>query len=130
MTKLNEKELYDIVTQSYFGNVDLKNLDNLLDCFSENASLTIQTDNLTHLGRDRDIKRMFTDFLPAFDLIWHGDFKPIIDVENQSIAVQFNALRLRHDGGEERATNINLFFIEEGKFSEVYIYMSDENPLR
>ncbi|PPR78698.1 MAG: hypothetical protein CFH01_00853, partial [Alphaproteobacteria bacterium MarineAlpha2_Bin1] len=64
------------------------------------------------------------------DIIWHGDFQPIIDVQKQSIAVRFNALRLRYDGIEERATNINLFFLNEGKFSEVYIYMSDENPLR
>ena len=130
MNKLNETELYNIVTKSYFGNVDLKKIDNVLDCFAKDATLTIQTDNLTHRGRDNEIKRMFSDFLPAFDIIWHGNFKPIIDVESQSIAVQFNALRLRYDGIEERAQNINLFFLSEGKFSEVYIYMSDENPLR
>tara|TARA_B100000700_G_C14816308_1_gene747685 strand:+ start:316 stop:708 length:393 start_codon:yes stop_codon:yes gene_type:complete len=130
MNKLNEEELYNIVTKSYFGNVDLKQLDGVLNCFAEDATLTIQTDNLTHHGKDKEIKRMFSDFFPAFDIIWHGDFQPIIDVQKQSIAVRFNALRLRYDGIEERATNINLFFLNEGKFSEVYIYMSDENPLR
>jgi ketosteroid isomerase-like protein len=130
MTRLTAQQLLDRVTKDYFGNVDAKRLEPALDCFQADATLTIQTDQLTHHGRDKDIKRMFTDFFAGFALIWHGDFNPVIDEANQAVAVQFNALRVRHDGGEERATNCNVFRFKDGKFQAVTIYMSDENPLR
>ena len=130
MTTLDHDQLLDMVVKSYFSNVDSKLVDQVIDCFLPNAILTIQTDSLTHYGRDTDICRMFTDFFEAFDVIWHGDFNPIIDVKRQAVAVQFNALRVRFDGGEERAKNVNVFRFEDGKFSTVTIYMSDENPLR
>lgn len=130
MEMLNREQLLEMVTKSYFGNVDLKRIDSVLNCFLEDATLTIATDGLTHFGRDKDISRMFNDFFPAFSLIWHGDFDPIIDQNDQSVAIRFNALRLRFDGIEERAQNLNIFRFKEGKFSDVTIYMSDENPLR
>jgi len=130
MANLTADQLLARVTQDYFGNVDLKRLEPVLDCFHADATLTIQTDQLTHKGRDQDIKRMFTDFFEGFKVIWHGDFNPVIDEANQAVAVQFNALRVRHDDGEERATNCNVFRFKDGKFQAVTIYMSDENPLR
>jgi hypothetical protein len=130
MADLNAAQLLVAVTEHYFGNVDLKRLELALDCFETDATLTIQTDQLTHNGRDQDIKRMFTDFLGGFKTIWHGDFNPVVDVANQSVAVQFNALRVRDDDGVERAANCNVFRFKNGKFQAVTIYMSDENPLR
>ena len=127
---LDEKSLINIVEQRYFSNVDLKRLDDVLSCFLPEATLTIQTDNLMHVGRDQEIRRMFTDFFDAYKIIWHGNFKPIVDVERQSISVQFNALRLRADGVEERAQNINIFKLQGEFFSKITIFMSDENPLR
>tara|TARA_Y100000590_G_scaffold169086_1_gene193684 strand:- start:2278 stop:2664 length:387 start_codon:yes stop_codon:yes gene_type:complete len=126
---LNEKKLIDIVTQKYFSNVDLKRLDDVLNCFLPEATLAIQTDNLVHVGREKGIRRMFGDFFNAYKIIWHGNFKPIVDVDRQSVAVQFNALRLRFDGFEERAQNINIFKFQDNFFSKVTIFMSDENPL-
>tara|TARA_B100001996_G_scaffold229843_1_gene177192 strand:- start:374 stop:766 length:393 start_codon:yes stop_codon:yes gene_type:complete len=130
MKTLNRDDLLNIVTKSYFGNVDLKKIDQVLECFTENAILTVRTDNLSHKGRNQDIQRMFTDFFKSFFVIWHGDFDPIIDEENQSVVIRFNALRLRFDGVEERAQNVNIFRFTDGKFSEIEIYMSDENPLK
>ena len=127
---LDEKSLINIVEQRYFSNVDLKRLDDVLSCFLPEATLTIQTDNLMHVGRDQEIRRMFTDFFDAYKIIWHENFKPIVDVERQSISVQFNALRLRADGVEERAQNINIFKLQGEFFSKITIFMSDENPLR
>jgi len=130
MAELNAEQLLAAVTQGYFGNVDLKRLEPALDCFATDATLTIQTDQLTHKGRDQDIKRMFTDFFSGFKTIWHGDFNPVVDVANQAVALQFNALRVRHDDGVERAANCNVFRFKNGKFQAVTIFMSDENPLR
>ena len=126
---LNERKLIDIVTQKYFSNVDLKRLDDVLNCFLPEATLAIQTDNLVHVGRDQEIRRMFADFFNAYKIIWHGDFKPIVDVDRQHVAIQFNALRLRFDGLEERAQNINIFKFQDNFFSNITIFMSDENPL-
>lgn len=130
MTTFDHDQLLDMVVKSYFSKVDSKLLDEVIGCFLPNSTLTIQTDNLTHYGRDTEIRRMFTDFFKSFDVIWHGDFNPIVDVQRQAVVVQFNALRVRFDGGEERANNINVFRFEDGKFLAVTIYMSDENPLR
>ena len=83
MADLNADQLLAAVTDSYFGNADLKRLEPALACFATDATLTVQTDQLTHTGRDQDIKRMFTDFFAGFKTIWHGDFNPVIDVANQ-----------------------------------------------
>ena len=130
MTTLDADALLAMVTQSYFANVDQKKLAPVLACFHPDATLTVQTDNLTHTGRDQGIARMFTDFFAAFPIIWHGDFEPVVDVGRQRVAVRFNALRGRSDGGEERAKNVNYFVFKDGKFQNVTIWMSDENPLR
>ena len=114
MTNLDHDQLLDMVIKSYFSKVDLKSLAEVTDCFLPDATLTIQTDNLTHYGRDRDIRRMFADFFKAFDVIWHGDFNPVVDVQRQAVVVQFNALRVRFDGGEERAKNVNVFRFADG----------------
>jgi hypothetical protein len=128
MTMLNASQMREIVEQKYFGNVDMKFLESVLDNFAKDATLTIQTANLTHNGV-ANIKRMFTDFFQGYAKIWHGEFRPVIDVERQTVAIQFVATRDTFDGRHERALNCNFFRFENGKIKSVTIYMSDENPL-
>ena len=128
MTDLNASQLRAAVEQNYFGNVDMKFLESVLDCFHSDAMFTIQTANLTHTGTV-EIRRMFTDFFQAFRKIWHGEFQPVVDVERQEVAVRFIATRDTHDGEHQRAANCNFFRFEDGKIRSVTIFMSDENPL-
>ena len=125
---LSNNELIALVEQSYFFNVDNKNLDSTVECFSEDAELTVQTAHVTHRGRDQ-IRRMFHDFMRDTPDIYHGDFSHVVDVDNQLIASQFLARNQLANGGEVSMLNCNFFVVENGLFKKVTVYMSGENPL-
>lgn len=129
MPLLNASQLRQMVEQRYFGNVDNKFLESVLDCFDPEATFTIQTDNLTHTGV-AGIRRMFSDFFQAYSKIWHGEFQPVVDVERQTVAVQFIATRDTFEGRHQRALNCNFFRFKDGRISSVTVYMSDDNPLK
>ena len=46
---------------TYFDAVDAKDVEAIVAHFADDATLTIQTANITHTGKD-EIRRMFTDF--------------------------------------------------------------------
>ncbi len=128
MTKLTAKEMISLVEDSYFYNVDNKNLDATLACFTEDAELTVQTAHVTHRGQE-EIRRMFGDFMRDTPVIYHGDYSHVADVENQLIASQFVARNNLADGSEISMRNCNFFVLRDGQFAKVTIYMSGENPL-
>lgn len=131
MSELNAKQLLAITKDNYFGNVDKKDLAGVLSCMAADATVTIQTDNLTHIGRDTGISRMLSDYFEAFPGMWHGDFEAIIDIERQAVVLQFKWRLRDRDGKEDSGENVNIFKIKRGKIVEVKIYMSTkENPLR
>ena len=125
---LNREELIALVEDSYFANVDSKNLEPAVACFAEDAELRIQSAHVSHTGHDR-IRRMFGDFMGATKIIYHGDFSHVVDVERQWIASQFVARNDYDDGRHVEMRNCNFFQVEDGRFKRVTIYMTDENPL-
>jgi len=128
MTKLSANQMISLVEHSYFHNVDNKNLDAALACFTEDAQLTVQTAYVTHRGQ-AGIRRMFGDFMRDTPVIYHGEFTHVTDVENQLIASQFLARNNLADGSEVSMRNCNFFVLQDGLFAEVTIYMSGDNPL-
>ena len=131
MSELNTKQLLKITKDDYFGNVDRKDLSGVLSCMNADATVTIQTDNLTHIGRDTGISSMLAGYFEAFPGMWHGDFDPIIDVVRQAVVLQFKWRLRDREGREDSGENVNIFKIKSGKISEVKIYMSTkDNPLR
>ena len=90
MAKLTAEQIIELVEASYFYNVDNKNLDDVIACFTEDAELTVQTAHVTHRGHD-EIRRMFGDFMRDTPVIYHGDYSHVVDVDNQLIASQFIA---------------------------------------
>ena len=119
----------DIVTKRYFNAVDNHDLDGVLDCFHSDASLTEVTTMTSHSGRDKGIKKMFEGLFDSFSHIWHGNFVHTADAKAQSICSQFTVLITPHDGEELRYENCNRFYLRDGKFSEVFVYMSGDNLL-
>ena len=119
MTKLTAEQIIELVEASYFYNVDNKNLDDVIACFTEDAELTVQTAHVTHRGHD-EIRRMFGDFMRDTPVIYHGDYSHVVDVDNQLIASQFIARNELADG--------NFFVLRDGRFAKVTIYMSGDNP--
>jgi hypothetical protein len=120
----------DIVTKRYFDGVDTKNLQQILDCFHEDAFIHEMTSDTKHEGRDAGIKTMFEGLSANNGRIWHGNFVHTVDVDGESICSQFS-VEIEPEGmDEQRYENCNRFYLKDGKFTEVYVYMSGENLLK
>jgi hypothetical protein len=127
-SSLQRDELVDLAIIQYFGNVDRKELGAVLDCFHDNAMITVQTAFAVHDGKD-NIRRMFVDFLGAWKTIIHKDFTCTVDEKNGRITACFTAELEDDDGNWTTLHNTNFWRIRGDRFQEVYIYMSGENPL-
>lgn len=125
---LTRDELIDLATRKYFANVDAKNMEATLDCFHDEALFCVQTAFTRHAGK-AEIRRMFQDFFDGYETIVHKDFTCTVDEKNGRIAASFEAVLTGHDGSVTRLFNTNFWRIRDGKFQEVYVYMSGENPL-
>jgi len=128
MSEWKDPQFYvDMVENRYFANVDKYDLEKVLACFCEDAVFTIQSAHSTHRGRDVEIREMFINLFRNYaPKMVHKDFRHVVDPENQRIASQFNVELISSEGGEEiLLTNCNFFYLENGKFKEVYVYMSD-----
>lgn len=130
MSKLTRDELIKMATMDYFANVDQKNMDGVLANFHENAVFTVPTDPIVHEGRDQGIRAMFQTLFDSYVDIWHGDFECTVDEDTQSIAARFNVYLKTEDGTEIKLTNCNFWYVEEGKFSRVFVFMSGPNVLK
>lgn len=130
MANYPRQHYIDMVEKHYFGNVDQKRMQEVLDCFHENASLTVQTAPITHEGRDSGVREMFATLFDSYELIWHGNFEHTVDVENECIATRFDVRLKDHEGVEVELHNCNFWYCRDGKFQRVFVFMSGENVLR
>lgn len=127
-SSLDREGLIDLATHKYFGNVDTKDLDAVMDCFHDNAMLTVQTSFTIHEGQ-QNIRKMFADFMKAYEVIIHRDFTCTVDERNGRITANFVAELVDKEGNKTLLSNTNFWRIRDDKFQEVYVYMSGENPL-
>ena len=127
-SKLSRKQLIKLATQTYFGNVDAKKMKETLACFHDEAIFTVQTSFTVHAGKDA-IRQMFETFFASYKKIVHKDFTCTVDEQNGRIAASFIAELTEHDGSKVRLYNTNFWRIRDGKFQEVYVYMSGANVL-
>jgi len=125
---LSRAELIEFSTKTYFGNVDAKNMEAALDCFHDEALFCVQTDFTRHSGKD-EIRRMFEDFFNAYETIVHRDFVCTVDEQNGRVAANFIAELTDADGNVTLLNNTNFWRLRDGKFQEVYVYMSGANVL-
>ncbi|RME66138.1 MAG: nuclear transport factor 2 family protein [Alphaproteobacteria bacterium] len=125
---LNREQLIKLATKDYFGNVDAKNMDAVLDCFHDTALFTIQTSHTVHEGK-AGIRAMFQTFFDSYDIIVHKDFNCTVDVKNGRITAVFNVELADKDGNKSYMQNTNFWRVRGEKFQEVYVYMSGANVL-
>ena len=125
---LSRDALIELATKSYFGNVDAKNMEATLSCFHDEALFCVQTDFTRHSGK-AEIRRMFEDFFGAYDKIIHRDFTCTVDEANGRITASFVAELTDTGGGVTLLNNTNFWRVRDGKFQEVYVYMSGANVL-
>ena len=119
----------DIVTKRYFDGVDNKALDQVLDCFTDDAVLAEATSNTVHTGKAA-ISAMFTKLFVDFSSIWHGNFVHTADPETNAINSHFTVLITPNGGEELRNENCNRFYLKGDKFHRVTVYMSGDNLLK
>lgn len=129
MSRLTRQQLIDLAIDAYFANVDRKNMDGVLACCHDDCSVTIQTAPITHNGVD-GIRKMFETLFSSYEHIWHGDFDVTADEVNQTVSARFNVLLRDAAGQETRLSNCNFWYVEGGKFSRYYVFMSGTNVLR
>lgn len=131
MADLPYEYYVDIVTKRYFDGVDNQNMEQVLDCFHEDAVLTEVTSMTTHEGREAGIRTMFEGLFAAHDRIWHGNFVHTGDTESEAICSQFS-VEVTPSGEQDflRYENCNRFYLKDGKFDRVFVYMSGENLLK
>lgn len=125
---LTRAQLIDLAINRYFGSVDAKNMDAVLDCFNDEALFCVQTAFTRHAGKAA-IRRMFDDFFGAWDSIVHKDFTCTVDEKNGRIAACFEAVLKAADGRTVTFSNTNFWRVRDGRFQEVYVYFSGENVL-
>ncbi len=125
---LSRAELIELATISYFGSVDRKDMEAVLDCFHDEALLCVQTEFTRHAGK-ATIRKMFEGFMGAYASIVHKDFVCTVDEKNGRITASFEAVLTGDDGSVTRLFNTNFWRIRDGKFQEVYVYFSGANVL-
>lgn len=125
--ELSRDALVDLALQKYFASVDRKDLDAVMACFHDTSSVCIQTAFTRHSGT-AELRRMYQDFFDSWDVIVHKDFTCTIDEANGRIAASFEAV-LTKDGEKTQLFNTNFWRVRDGKFQDIYIYMSGANPL-
>lgn len=125
---LSREQLIELATKRYFANVDAKKMDETLACFHDEALFCIQTSFTRHSGK-AEIRRMFEDFFAAFKTIVHKDFVCTVDEANGRVSASFEAVLTGHDGSITSLRNTNFWRVRDGRFQEVYVYMSGANVL-
>jgi len=125
---MSRDALITFATKTYFGSVDAKDMEATLACFHDEALFCVQTSFTRHAGK-AEIRRMFADFFTGYDTIVHRDFTCTVDVANGRIAASFIADLTGPDGARTQLHNTNFWRLRDGRFQEVYVYMSGANVL-
>ena len=125
---LSASELIALV-ERYFAAVDRMDVVATLTCFTPDARFTIATYNTLYQGRDTEIAGMFKRLNERYAKVWHGDFDHVTDVPAQRIASRFRVENITHEGQKMVKNNCNFFRVQDGLFTEVFVYMSGDNSL-
>jgi ketosteroid isomerase-like protein len=129
-SKFSREYLIDMVVNRYFAKVDRKDLGTVLDCFTPDAVLTVQSAFTAHEGRDTGIRTMFETFFASYPAGRHYNFRHVADVDGHAISSQFDVHLQDRAGAETRMSNCNFFYLDDaGKFERVFVYMSGPNVL-
>jgi ketosteroid isomerase-like protein len=115
--------------QTYFDAVDAQDVEGIVSHFADDATLTIQTANVTHNGKD-EIRRMFTDFTENSVFIEHQIHNMVVEADKGKVSTEQDYRGELNDGTKNDMYNCNFFdFDEDGKFKRVIIWMAGTSPL-
>ena len=125
---MESQSLIDLA-ERYFAAVDRMDLAATLDGFTPEARFTVATFNTVYEGRDTGIRSMFERLNARYAQVWHGDFDHVVQGPNR-IASRFRVENLTFEGERLVKNNCNFFLLRDGRFDEVFVYMTGDNSLR
>ncbi len=114
---------------NYFAAVDTKDVEETLAYFADDATMTIQTGNVTFTGTD-GIRDMLTHFYEESATIVHEIRDIVIEPTKGKVAAEQDLFQQLHNGEKRRMHNCSFFdFNEAGEFQRVIIWMDGTNSL-
>lgn len=129
VTELTRDQLAKLPV-TYFKAVDDQDVDAILEHFASDATLTVQTDNVTFTGSD-EIRRMFSDFIAGSVSIFHEIKNIVVEPDARKVATEQSYIGELLDGSKNDMHNCNFFDVDaDGRFSRVIIWMAGTNPLK
>ena len=123
-----ERQNYIQLVEDYFAALDGRDIDQVLTYFNEDAIFTVQSAFIV-CERWQGIRDMFDQFLETYEHIVHTDFEHIVDPHSKSISSRFRVELDLFDGGHETKQSVNHWYLENGKFQRVYVWISGDNVL-
>jgi ketosteroid isomerase-like protein len=117
------------LAERYFAAVDRMDEAATLACFAPGARFNIATYSNVYQGRDTEIAGMFKRLNERYAKVWHGDFDHVTDLPAQRIASRFRVENITQEGQKLVKNNCNFFRVQDGLFTEVFVYMSGDNSL-
>lgn len=117
------------MVERYFSAVDKKDLNTVLSFFTPDALFTVSSFDTEYRGRDTQIRTMFERLFDRYEYIWHGRFEHVMQ-SPERIATRFDVENRNADGQIFQKHNANFFFLKDGLFQTVHVYMSGDNALR
>jgi ketosteroid isomerase-like protein len=116
------------LVEAYFAAVDRMDLGATLDCFTEDARVTIATFDTVYHGRDTEIQSMYSRLFARYASVWHGDFDHVAQSPGR-IASQFTVRNVSPQGVLTVKHNCNFFRFHQGRICDMSVYMSGDNSL-
>lgn len=117
------------LVERYFAAVDRMDVPATLACFAEDAHFCIANHGVSYRGLAQ-VSGMFERLNARYARVWHGDFDHVVDAPAQRVASRFRVENLTHAGDTLQKNNCNFFRVQDGRFIEVFVYMSGDNALK
>ncbi len=115
---------------TYFKAVDAMDIEGVMACFADDATLTVQTDHVTFTGA-AEIRRMFTDFFGGSVSIFHEIRNIVVEPDRAKVATEQGYIGELKNGAKNDMHNCNFFDVDaDGRFTRVIIWMAGTNPLQ
>ncbi len=129
MQRLNRKDLIDLVEKRYFAAMDDRRLDEMLACLAEDCVFTIYPAGDRAVGRESGIRDLFESAYATYPKMWHGNFEWVVDEAAQRVAGNFDVRLVKDDGETIEMRNGKFFSVEDGRFSELNLYLSTSDDI-
>lgn len=114
------RDHYKALISTYFLAVDEERIEDILDCFTDDASIQFAFMDAPAQGRDA-LRRLFTEHVGRF--AEHVDVvtRVLIQGTNGVSEIVFDATTV--DGRPVHLENCNVYRFQEGKFHQVTVYL-------